>query len=514
MTAISRRHFVGLLVGGTEGALLAGFPALANAADSKPGAPKVLTVAQGTDIKSLDPGDETIDHARNILLNLFDPLVARDNNMGFMPMLAESWKSVDAITWEFKLRRGVKFHNGQDFTAEDVKFTFERILSKDNNLRMRPLIGPFKGVEIVDPYTVRLVTTAPYPLVLSRLDRVFVVSSKTFQGQGKEALARKPVGTGPFKFVEWVHDDHLAMEKNPSYWRNQVKIDRIIWKPIPEAATRLAALVSGDAQISYPVDPEDVGVVKGNPELSVGTARGVRQFYIGLNHFEKPLDDVRVRRAIAHAIDVGSLIKTVMGDRAYRVNNVVGGPQIFGSDPNVKPYEFDPKLSRKLLAEAGMPNGLEIDFISPVGRLPKDAEVAQAVAGQLQKAGIKTKLQVLEFGTYQSLFANKKLKGLHVWSHGNVMMDADSPLYLNLSSRGRGIYYNSPKTDDLIDQARSTTDGKKRLQLYSEIERLMREDVAVIPMWEYQNIYGVSKRVTGFVARPDERIYVHDLDLK
>lgn len=329
---------------------------------------------------------------------------------------------------------------------------------------------------------------------------------------GAAGFATGPIGTGPYRPREWLKDEKIVLEANPEYFQGVPRIDEVIFRPIPETATRIAELKTGVVDVIVNVPPHQVESIAAMRELSVRTAPSSRIIFIVLTTTDGgPLADTRVRQAINYATDKGAIIEALLGG----YGKVLASPlpsNAFGYDPDLKPYPYDPKKARQLLAEAGYPRGFEITFEAPSGRYLMDKEVAQAVNGFLQDVGIKTKFNVLEWGVfvgklYQHAGAPMMLLGL-----GSSTFDADAYLYTQLRSGELSSYYSNPNMDDLLDQARVETNPDKRQELYLEAQRLALDEAAVIPLCQQVDIFAAHQRVT-WEPRSDEQILVYEMDV-
>ena len=316
-------------------------------------------------------------------VSLFDSLVSRDADNRIVPQLAESWKALDDLTWQFKLRRGVVFHNGEPFNAEAVRFTFERVLDPNQKSPNRANVGEVARVDVLDEYTVNLVLRRPYAPLMSRLVDFSIVPPKYTAEKGNQGLSLRPVGTGPFRFVELVKDDHLVVEAFDRHWRGAPKVRRIIYKAIPEPFTRAAALRNNEVELIDMVPPNLAAELERVGGIRVQRVPSTWIIYLGLNALKKPLSDVRMRQALNYATDVDALVKSVLDGNGRRMDGPFT-PHMFGFDPSVKGYGPDPARARRLLAEAGYPDGLEITLEAPAGRYHGDKEIAEALGGQWQ----------------------------------------------------------------------------------------------------------------------------------
>ena len=470
----------------------------------------VVTVLQGVDATTLDPNMHAETPTGNVCINLFDSLIWRDHDMKLHPGLAVSWQALDETTWEFNLRDDVTFHNGDRFTSADVKFTIERILDEEKNSPRRANLGGIETVETPDDTTVIIRTEGPFPLLLARLADEQIVPAAYTQEHGAQYLAANPVGTGPFVFDSWTKDDRIVLTANPDYWRGAPEVDTVIFRPVPEASTRVAELRTSNADIIVNLPPHEVASLKGATKTGVSSAPSSRVIFIGLvTTNEGPLADPRVRQALNHAVNVDQIINSILQGNGNRLSTPLPD-NFFGADPSLEPYEYDPDRARALLAEAGYPDGFEITFGSPNGRYMMDKEVAQAVQGHLAEVGVTAHLNVLEWGVYVNKIMARELEGMYLLGWGNATFDADGTLYSLIRTGTRFSYYSNEGVDVLLDRARSTIDAAQREADYQEALAIIREEAPWIFLHQQQDLYGVSTRV-DWEARSDERIWLGDV---
>ena len=487
-----------------------------------------VVVAQGVDPTTLDPDDHEETPAFNVLLNIYDTLLVRDKDLKISPWLATSYKLINPTTWEFKLRQGVKFTNGEEFDAEAAKFSLERVANPANNFRQTAL-RPIDHVEVKDKYTIHIITKKPFPVLDAHLClRGAMLPPKYFKEHDKAFLARNPVGTGPYKFVRWVKDDRIEFEANEQWWKGAPAIKTLIFRPIPEETTRMSALQTGEVDIATNVPPHLVKEIKNNAKVTVSSAPSVRTIFMPIytvqcersegawdcrKPFPGPTANRKVRQAINYAVDVDALIKNVLEGQAIRIATPLTAKH-FGHDPKVKAYPFDPTKAKKLLAEAGYPNGIDIVLHAPNGRYPKDKEVAEAVAGQLTTAGIRTQLKVYEWTTYMNNIAYAHGGG-PIWliGWGNTTWDADNT-FTNMFKTGELLanYWNSD-FNALLEDGQTTMDPKKRIEIYSKVERLFLEDAPAISLYQQIDNYGVNRKL-NWTARSDERLEGYNMSWK
>jgi peptide/nickel transport system substrate-binding protein len=510
-------HCVRLLV------LLLVAPAVAWAAPEG----KVI-IAQGVDPTTLDTMNQQETPASNLAAHIYDTLVERDQNLKIVPALATELPRVVAPTvWEVKLRKGVKFHNGEDFDAESAKFSIERLANPANKLRGSTPFGPIDRVEIADPYTIRIHTKKPWPIMVNALtfNQASMYPPKAYAGKDTASISKNPIGTGPYKFVRWSKDEEIVLEANTAYWRGAPRIKTVVFRPIPDDAVRVAALQNGEIDIAVNIPPHLAGIIDKHPKLFLSTAPSVRTIQLmyythqmdaqhkPVGPYQGPVADKRVRQAMNHAVDVDEIIKTVLDGKGVRVATMLTDKH-FGFDPQLKPIKQDLGKTKKLLTEAGFPNGVDMVLNGPQGRYVRDKEVAEAIAGQLTKAGIRTTLRTHEWGNYLNNMVYVHRAG-PVWliGWGTPTYDAETVYVPLFRTGGVFVNYHNPDFDGLVDQAQTIMDEKKRLEQYHRINTLWVEDAAAMPLYQQLDLYGASKRLQ-WKARGDERIKAFDMALK
>jgi peptide/nickel transport system substrate-binding protein len=460
--------------------------------------------------------------------NMFDTLLERDEQLVVRPALAAEMPRLVAPTvWEFKLRSGIRFHNGEPVDADAVKYSLERLVDPKLKLRGSPPFAPIDRVEIVDPLTVRIHTKVPWPILDTAMSagQAAILPPKYYREKEAAFLARNPVGSGPYRFVRWVKDDRIEVEANEQYWRGAPRVKKLVFRPIPDDAVRVAALQNGEVDVAVNIPPHLSAVIANHPKLFLTTAPSVRTIQLlyythqyDAQHklvgpYPGPTADRRVRQAMNYAVDVDDIIRTVLDGKATRVATMLTDKH-FGFDPGLKPIKQDLAKSKQLLAEAGFPGGLEITLNSPQGRYIRDKEVAEALAGQLTKAGIRTTVRTHEWVHYFGTLGYNHRTG-PVWLIGWGTSSYDAELvYVPMFRAGRFLsnYYNAD-FEGLIEQAQSTMDSKKRAELYHRINRIWADDAAAMPLYQQQDLYGASRRLT-WKARGDELIKGYEMALR
>jgi len=478
-----------------------------------------IIISETADTNALDPKYIKGRQSQDVLRLMFDSLYHRDNNMQIVPWLATSYENPGELTWRFHLRQAVKFHNGNDFKANDVAFTLGRLVEDDSQFSTRKYVD---RVEVVDDYTVDIITQEPYAAFMTRVVLWHMTDEEYFNEVGAEGFASEPIGTGPFKFVEWVKDERVVGEANRNYWGGSPKIKTVIFTPIPESATRIAALEAGDVDIIAAVPPEYVDQA---PEgVEVVTAPGTRAYYLGMNVNMEPFDDVRVRQAMNYAVDVESIIESVLNGLARRIDNPLL-PECFGYTATPV-YSYDPDKAKSMLADAGYPDGFEIELDTQ----PPFKEIAEALAGQLSAVGVKANVNIMEkaalYAKYEPGFSQTFLT-----SWGNSEADADGILskqfYSNRYScnlfgaegetgygdANLGCYYTgfaNAEVDVAIEAGARDVDPENRKEYYATAVDIIVEEAPWLFLYNPVEIYAQRDRVQGWVPRSDALVILDE----
>lgn len=489
---------VALLVGSTApGALARG--AAQSDAD--------VAVAIAQDITTLDAHNASFTADFAMLGNVYETLIDYDPEGQPRGLLAEGWETISDTEWEFKLRQDVVFHNGEPFNAEVVKFNVERYKEPDKG--RNPRIGPaISSVTVVDPYTVRITTPEPDPVLLDDIRIMLMVPMGYAQEVGDEGLATDPVGTGPFKFVEWVQNDHLALEANPDYRGGAPQINTLTFRIIPEIATRVAALKANEVQLITQLIPDQIPSLEQDENLGLVSVQAPRVAQVGFNVDApggEPLRDLRVRQALAYAINKQEMVDTILGGQGTVVATLAP-PNAFGFDPSVESYPYDPTMAQQLLAEAGYASGLTFDFAVPSGgSLLKPLEVAQVLAAYWESIGVTINIRSLETGTWIQERDEKTISPLFLWNW--VGIDADSMMWANMHSESPWSYNPLPdetkaEIESLIDEERSTVDQERRQEIFSQLQRILVDEMATIILYQQNDLYGINERLVNVEFSP------------
>jgi len=475
---------------------------------------KVLTILQGVDATTLDPNMHSESPTANVDRQIFNSLLDQNDDMEIVPSLASEWEMIDETTWKFTLREDVYFHDGEQFSAEDVVYTIERIQNPDNNSSQ---IGNYKEITEASAdgeFTLVLKTEEPYPLLLVRLAALRVVPKHYVEEVGNEEFAKNPVGTGPYKFEEWVKDERITLVANNEYWEGEPEIKKVVFKPVPESAARVMSLQAGEADIIENLPPHQVEDINNGENTKVGQADSTRFIMLVFTTQNEPINNLKVRKAINMSIDKDSIVENIFSGRATVTAQPVGNYDL-GYKNDLESYPYNPEEAQALLEEAGYGDGLTLNMGSPSGRYPMDKEVSEAIAAQLNENGFDVNLTFEEWGSY----ATNTLQGnqsYDVWliGWGSSTFDAGSTLDFWLNSALVTSYYDNPEVnqvlDNLLNESKKTMDDTERAQLYEEVIQVVHDEAAFVPLYQQVNLYGMSDRI-NWDPRADEIVRVFNI---
>jgi peptide/nickel transport system substrate-binding protein len=487
-----------------------------------------LKIAMAADVTSADPHFFNLFPNNNIGEHIFDKLVQMDADSRMIPGIATSWKALDDKTWEFKLRKGVKFHDGSELTAEDVAFSIDRVAQIPNS--PGPFVAYTKAIvakEIPDPYTIRFKTAAPHPLMPNDLSTIYIVSKKVATGATTEDFnsGKATIGSGRYKFVRYVNGDRVELVRNDNYWGEKPAYEKVTFRIIKNEAARVAALLSGDVDAIEQPPTADLARLKSDPKFAVSSKISHRVIYFNFDHLSRqspfifakdgklldrnPLQDIRVRRAISKAINRPAIAERVMEGLATPSGQLVS-EKLFGHNPSLKAEAYDPEGAKKLLAEAGYPNGFNITIHGPSGRYVNDEKIVQAVAQMLARVGITAKVETAPMGPYSGR-ASKQEFSFHMVGWGASTGEASSPLRSLLATfnRDKGLgavnwgRYSNVKVDYIIEQALQQVDDSNRSQMLQQATKMAMDDLGIMPI-HFQYTIWATKKGVHYTPRTDE----------
>lgn len=491
------------------GAGLLGSAALASAACAAGEAGRPLRVAYGAIGTNRHPHMLANIPDTDIANVLFDPILTLAPDGTPTPVLAEHYEQVSPTRWRFVLRRGVTFHDGRPLQAPDAKFSLENYLRPEvpNSYLYT---GWLDHVEVVDDYTFEVVAKKPYRVAIANMSYLsHVVPRDTTDLQ---AFAKNPIGSGPYRQTEFVPNNRLVAVANESYWGGKPKLPGIVFRQLAEDSTRVAALLAREVDFAGSVPVDDISRVRA-AGINAVTQTTVRMMYLRFNFLvDGPMRDVRVRRAMNHAVDRKGLMEAFLGGQgAETIAPVPTGTRFRRTD--LPSLGYDLTLAKKLLAEAGVPNGFSATLATPVGRYYRDREIAEAVAGQLEQVGIRLKLQPLEWATFLQQERIERLTtgktyavSLMAWGNLTRDMDFGTLIYDGTNTAWNLGSYDNPKAQELIEQGRAEFDEGKLADLYGRLQAILWEDVPFLSLFELPVTNGLLPGVKGFVPQPNELV--------
>ncbi|KYZ76748.1 hypothetical protein AXX12_10070 [Anaerosporomusa subterranea] len=486
-----------------------------------------LVIAQSSDALFLDPQQQDEGPTNSINSNIYDGLINRKADLSIIPGLAEKWEQKDPVTWVFYLRKNVIFHNGNAFTADDVVYTIERF----SGLKVAgSIVSSVSSVKKIDDYTVEIKTKAPYAAFLADMVKVMIIDKEYVTKVGDQEFNLKPIGTGPYKVKEWIKADHITLEAFDKYWNGPATIKTVIFRPISNEATRTAALLSGEVQLIADVPVRDSEKIQKNEKLALHGIPSLRLIYLtldvtrdktpGISLPKNPFKEEKVRQAVRMAIDNESIIKNVMNGHAFVANQ--GNPkQVAGYVEGLQGVKYNPEQAKKLLAEAGYPNGFTVTLDASNDRYPNDSKVAEALAAQLAKVGITVNLNIMP----KSIFFNHIRPGdktticLVGWSSDTA--DAGiwyrSMFYSRDKLKGSGGsnrgHFANAEFDALVDKADASAKMDERTKYLQDATKLLDKEMPFIPIYFQESSYGAMKNIE-FNPRLDDYIYAYDIKFK
>ncbi len=510
-------------------------------------APTDVVIGLTGDVHSLDPYplNETITNAIN--RHLFDTLVESDSDLQLLPALAESWEvSEDSMVWTFYLRKGVKFHNGNDFTADDVIYSFERS-QRPRNSAFAYCLATVDSWRKIDDYTIELTCKSPNSLLLAHLKDLAILDKETCEEQSDDWIALNPVGTGRYVFVEHLRGDRIVFKRNEDYWGEKPEVTQVTFKPITNEGTRTANMISGAVDMIADVPVRDVAILERNKNLKVITTPSLRVIYLNLAGWtdnpspdakmplkspdgSNPFKKIQVREAVYRAINEDEIISKIMNGYAKAATAYVS-EEFNGYNPDIQRLAYDPDMAEKLLDEAGYPRQadgyrFEVTLDAPNDRYVNDAAIAGAVAGYLEKVGIKVNLNLMSRAIFFGYIKATNTSGdnTHLCMTGWADSGGESALVAldciySMSQQGyikegyggvnRG-YYQNPEADKLIDQAVSTADPVQRAEIMKQVWKMAADDVSYIPLHFEMALYACKKNIE-YSPRADQYVYAWDV---
>jgi peptide/nickel transport system substrate-binding protein len=495
-----------------------------------PGAKSVraaeLTIGRATEQNSLDPQFSDLGNDVATAENMFESMIEFDSRLRIHPSLAVSWKLLDPLTWEIRLREGVTFHDGTPFTGDDVAFSLKRARDVPNSPGpLASFVRSVKQTEVVDPHTLHIHTDQPTPLLMDLVGRIFIVPAKLGATVTSEdfAAGRAMIGTGPYRFKQVIPGDRVVVEANPAYWGAKPAFDTVTLKFLANAAARSAALLSGSVDVIEQIPPSDISLFQNRQDVALYSVTSTRLIYVAMDQGRddspfitdkdgvplkvNPLKDRRVRLALSKMINRQAIVERVLAGAGEAAGQIV--PEGMGGyDASLRPMVFDPEAAKKLLAEAGYPNGFGLTVHGSNNRFPNDSQVTQALGQMFSRGGLKVNgVEALPYNVYAPGATARKYS-LFIFSYGSVASSSLNGLSGVLATydkeAGTGSLnrarYSNPAFDALLKQAAAEFDEGRRNKLLADATRLAMEDAGILPIY-WQKLYWAARK--GFVVDPD-----------
>jgi peptide/nickel transport system substrate-binding protein len=507
---LSRRDFLRYSgIAAATSALSGAIPKRVSAKESA----EELVVAFSGDPGHMDPRVEAGGIGWSVFHHIFEPPVWRDNLCNPIPCLVEKWEHISPTVMRWYLRKNVKFHNGEDFTAEAIKVWHQELTAPTSRSPSKDRLSPIKDFKVHDPHTIDLITEKPHRPVLRATTQSFIFSPRALREFG-DKFPTNPVGTGQMKFVEYRPGQHVLMEANPNYWDKKSNFKRLRIRFIPETGTRVSSLEAGEVMMINNVPPDQLPRLRANPNLKVLVSPTNRVIFITLRCDRKPFDNKRVRQAMNYAVDKEALTKGIMGGLA-KIAIAPIPDTIFAFHPNLPPYKYDPDRAKRMLAEAGA-TGATFYFGTPNGRYLLDRQVGEAIAGYLSAVGLNVKFESPPWSTFVAevtKYAKSKYDG-YLFGWGVSTGDPDQLMWEHYHSKAvKRTMYSNPEVDRLLDEARVILDEEKVKAIYYKAQEIVWDECPWIFTYQQPDICAINKRLQWTFERSDERYLFHEASL-
>jgi peptide/nickel transport system substrate-binding protein len=498
-------------------------------AQGKPANARDISIGLQAAITSMDPHYHNVGPNNGTLRHIFEPLIIQDENQKFSPGLATSWKNLDDLTWEFKLRKNVRFHDGTPFTADDVVFSLKRVPNVPNSpSSFATFTKAITDMKVVDPHTIIFKTASPHVLLPSDLSAVLIVSKLHGEKAATEDYnsGKATIGTGPYKFLEYAANQRIVVKANYGYWGGEEPWDKVTFKMLTNPAARVAAFLSGDVEMIETVPTADIAKLSADKKFSLVDKVSNRVIYVHLNQHQatnpvfltdkagkplekNPLKDLKVRKALSMAINRDAIVSRVMENKAVAASQLL--PDFFfGTSKKLKPTKYDPEGAKKLLAEAGYPNGFAMTIHGPNNRYINDAAISQAIGQMYSRIGIDVKIDTMPSSVYFTRATKLEFSymvlgwGTESGEQGSALRSLlatnDTAKGMGVTNRGR---YSNPAFDKVLGDALVTMDNKKREAMIQQAAEMVMEDVGLIPL-HYEVSTWATTKALKYTPRTDQ----------
>jgi len=470
---------------------------------------KIITYAIPADIGSMDPREATNTNNTAVVSYVFSALVQTDCDYQITFDAAESYEIVDDSTYKFTLKKGIKFHDGEEMTSEDVKYSSDTLRREDATYRLKSDMS-FIYIEIIDDYSFYLKTDSPNKSTLQRLSNLKILPKHYVEEVGDEAFAANPIGSGPYQYVSWKKDAYIEVEAFDDYFGGRSDIDRVVCKIIPEASSRIAALEAGEVDLITAVSTSQIDRLKNIETIDVASKGTTRVVYFTMNTLEEgsPMQDIKVRQALNYAVDNDLLIRGVLDNYASPIKTLA--LNFFdGYDDDVQGYEYNPEKARELLAEAGYPDGFQMELAGAFSSLSNGSDVAQAVAAQLTEVGLKVTVLEKDSDSVKEEYKAGTSSELTMTSFGGPNNNINFISRTVLGTGARYSAYSNAQLDELLDKVDTTIAAEESKKYYSELQHYMTDYAPVLPLYQSHAIYAYNNRLQNWEPRVDEMVILY-----
>jgi len=468
-----------------------------------------VSIALASNFQSLDPHTPSVVGTElNIVSHIYSPLILMGPNIDLQPALAESWTAIEPTVWQFVLREGITFPSGEAVTSDVIKWNFERLRNPETKASWAPRYAPIERIDIVDDRTFNMVTTAPFPALPAQMTMFFIMSPEW-------AASHNPVteasGTGPYELVEFVPGSHVQLKARADYFGEKPAFEDAVFRIIPEPAARIAGLMTGELDLIVGFPTSEIERLTANENVAAGSIPSNRVNLVRFNTDIAPFhDNHKIRLALNYAVDKQAILDGVWGGGSTISNCQLINKNYFGYNPDLQPIPYDPEKARALLAEAGYPNGLSLDFQVPRGRYLQGEEISQVIASYLEAVGITVNIIEHEFSTYMQMSLNRQMPQMAYSGIAWPTWDADGQLTAMQPGKDAFSYYDSAEFGRVMDLARVEPDVEKRKALYKEATEVMCADPVGIFLFDQPLTYAHSKRIS-WQARGDDFLRAYDM---
>lgn len=469
-----------------------------------------ITYAQTKDVDSLDPRNATSTITAAMIAQLFSTLVTTDENYNIVCDAAESYEIIDDCTYKFTLKKGILFHDGEELTSEDVKYTMDTIRAEDSMYKLKSDFS-FMYCEPIDDYNMYIKTDEPNASTLLRLNYIKIIPKHYVEKVGDDEFNAHPIGSGPFKLTEWNKDASIKLEAFDDYFGGRSEIDQLVCKVIPEASARIAALEAGEVDLISAVTTSQIERLNSLENIEVVSKPTTRTAYFTMNTFgDSPVTELKVRQAINMAIDRETLVQGVL-DGYGQVCTSLALPMFEGFDDSVKGYPYDPEAAKALLAEAGFPDGFEIEMEGSFSGLSNAADIAQAVGAQLAEVGIKTTIVEKDSNTLKDEYEAKTTSPLTFYSFGGPYNNINLIMKCVLGTGERYSAWSDPVYDKLLYDIDTAVNPETSKEAYSAIQQYVFDQAAVVPLYQTHMICAYNKeKIAEWIPRADEMLILNN----